>query len=204
MARACIVLTGGPGGGKTTLMRELREQDPSAHLWLMVPEAALPLLGTGLNLSAKSFQKAVISLQKAQEDILAELASDKVLLCHRGTLDPLAFWLRGGWDEDEFFQYTATTLAEHHDRYFAVLHLETAAINAAAYYRRWPDAHRQESATEAARVDVLCKRAWERHPRYARVVNADRDWPTKSFAAREILDGWLRELQRRETVVTET
>lgn len=38
-----IVLTGGPCGGKTSLLRELREADPYGERWLFVPEAA-PLL----------------------------------------------------------------------------------------------------------------------------------------------------------------
>ena len=107
-----IVLTGGPGGGKTTLMNELRHQDPNGERWLMVPEAAPLLFQTGLNGREKSFQLAVIHLQIALENICAEAAKPgQILLCHRGTLDPLAYWLRNGWHEEEFFTYTRTTLA---------------------------------------------------------------------------------------------
>ena len=38
-----IVVTGDPGGGKTTLIRELRADDPQRERWLLVPEAA-PML----------------------------------------------------------------------------------------------------------------------------------------------------------------
>ncbi len=37
MGRApVIVLTGGPGGGKSTLMRELRAEDLYARRWLLI------------------------------------------------------------------------------------------------------------------------------------------------------------------------
>ncbi|MDQ3813065.1 MAG: DUF4329 domain-containing protein [Armatimonadota bacterium] len=42
------MLTGGPGGDKSTLMRELREADPHARHWLLVPEAAPLLFQAGL------------------------------------------------------------------------------------------------------------------------------------------------------------
>jgi hypothetical protein len=107
----------------------------------------------------------------------------KVLVCHRGTLDPLAYWLRNGWDEKEFFAYTGMSREEHFRRYFGVLHLQTAAINAETHYRRWPDAHRPETLAQAAEIDRLCARAWSGHPRYVLIDNTDRDWLDKSRAA---------------------
>jgi Flp pilus assembly CpaF family ATPase len=63
MGRALIiVLTGGPGGGKSTLMRELRAEDPYARRWLLVPEAAPLLFQAGLDAREKSFQRAVVHL----------------------------------------------------------------------------------------------------------------------------------------------
>ena len=40
------MLTGGPGGGKSALMAELRAADPCAERWLLMPEAA-PLKAAG-------------------------------------------------------------------------------------------------------------------------------------------------------------
>jgi hypothetical protein len=49
----------------------------------------------------------VVQLQIALEDACAEAAKPhQVLLCHRGTLDALAYWLRNGWDEGKFFAAT--------------------------------------------------------------------------------------------------
>jgi AAA domain-containing protein len=187
-----IALTGGPGGGKTALMHDLRVGDPYARQWLLVPEAAPLLFQAGLDGRQQSFQRAAVRLQVALEDVCAGAAeSGQVLVCHRGTLDPLAYWLRNGWDEDEFFACTGTSRAEHFRRYIGVVHLQTAAIGAEAHYRRWPDAHRPESIAQAVETDRLCARAWDAHPGYVLIENASRDWPAKLDLAREALAALL-------------
>ena len=187
-----IVLTGGPGGGKTTLMHELRIEDPNAQHWLIVPEAAPLLFQAGFDGGKKRFQRAVVRLQIAIEDNFAQAAKPgQVLLCHRGTLDPLAYWLRRGWDESEFFAYTETTQDEHFQRYFGVIHLQTAAIGAETHYRRWPDAHRPETHEQAIETDYLCAHAWKDHARYVLIDNAGRNWPDKMQTVRDLLDMWF-------------
>jgi len=129
-----VVLTGGPGGGKTTFMHELRAEDPYARRWLLVPEAAPLLFQAGLSAREKGFQRTVVRLQITLEDACAEAAAPGlVLICHRGTLDPLAYWLRNGWPEAEFFALTQMMRAEHFRRYTGVIQLQTAAIGAEAH-----------------------------------------------------------------------
>lgn len=191
-----VVLTGGPGGGKSTLMRELHMEDRHARRWLLVPEAAPLLFQAGLDAHEKSFQRAVVRLQIALEDACAEAARPgQVLVCHRGTLDPLAYWLRNGWEEKEFFLLTQRSHEEHFRRYHGIIHLQTAAIGAEAHYRRWPDAHRPETCEQAVEIDVLCARAWSGHRRYAMVDNTGRDWLAKAQTARDLLDNLLAQTQ---------
>jgi hypothetical protein len=190
---ARIVLT---GGGKTALMGALRDEDRAARRWVWVPEAAPLLFGAGFSAAEVSFQAAVVRLQTALEDTCAAAAlPGQVLLCHRGSLDALAYWLRRGWSEGEFFRATATSRAEQFRRYDGVIHLQTAAVGAPEHYRRWPDARRPEAPEEAAEIDRLCARAWEGHPRYVRIENAGRDWPNKARAARDVLAAWLTSLR---------
>lgn len=149
-----IVLTGGPCGGKTTFIHELREQHPSADRWLMVPEAAPLLFAAGLKATEQIFQRAVVRLQIALEETCAMGAKPgQVLICHRGTLDPLAYWLTAGWPEAEFYNHVGFDRDELLGRYLAVIHVSTAALGAEQYYRCWPDAHRNESLQQAARID---------------------------------------------------
>jgi AAA domain len=180
-------------------MRELREEDPHAKHWVMVPEAAPLLFQAGLDARLKSFQIAVVRLQIQLETIFSEAASpEHVLICHRGTLDALAYWLRNGWREADFFVQTKMSQEEHFKRYSGVLHLQTTAIGAEPYYRYWPDAHRREDASEAAEIDGFCSASWARHPTYSMVENDSRRWEQKSDVARSTLHHWVA-LKRPES-----
>lgn len=152
----------------------------------------MPLLfQAGLDAREKSFQRTVVRLQMALEETCTEAARPgQVLLCHRGTLDPLAYWLRNGWNESEFFALTHLSREEHFRRYSGVIHLQTAAIGV-EHYRRWPDAHRPETLGQAAEIGHFCAHAWSGHPRYVLIDNADRDWSAKERTAQDVLTRWL-------------
>jgi hypothetical protein len=192
-----IVLTGGPGGGETTLMRELRAEDPDCRQWVLVPEAAPLLFQAGLSASNKAFQAAVVRLQLTLEEACALAAPPgAALVCHRGVLDPLAYWLMVGWEEEEFFPCAGFKRAELLARYTSVLHLQTTAIGAEAFYLRWPDAHRPETAEQAAGIDRSCLRAWDGHHRHVVLENGAGGWEEKSRRAHQALDDFPGPLER--------
>jgi len=188
--RPVIVLTGGPGGGKTTLINELAGDPAWAGRFAALPEAISWVGGLGISSSEKLFQRVMVQMQLALEDDLIRALSmqdQRFLLCHRGSLDPLAYWLDRGWLEEEFFEFTGTTRQEHYQRYTGIIHLVTAADGAQHAYHRWPDAHRPETTEQAIRLDRLLQQVWSGHLRYFRIGNEDCDWLTKAQKAREVL-----------------
>ena len=173
-------------------MRELRARDPQAERWLMVPEAAPLLFQAGLKAYDTSFQRAVVRLQIALEDACAEAAQPgQNLLCHRGTLDALAYWLHNGWDKETFSACVGRTLEELLLRYDLVLHLQTVAIGAQENYRGWPEAHRPETLEQAQEIDSLCAHVWRQHPRFILIENAGQGWHSKVATAFEALQNWF-------------
>jgi predicted ATPase len=183
-----IVLTGGPGGGKTSFMRELREADPEARVYLLVPEAATQLISAGLRPGTMDFQRAVIHLQHSLESACAQAGGPgKVLICDRGSIDSLAYWKLLGGEEDAFFDLTGMSYVEHLGRYAGVLHFETAAIDALPHYQR-VDLSRPEPPEEAARIDAMCGQLWSRHPRYVLLGNRGSSWEEKASRAQRQLD----------------
>jgi predicted ATPase len=195
--RLVVVLTGGPGGGKSTLMEELK-QDPSWEGRLLIlPQAVQAMHSVNLSPREKLFQRVLVNLQMGLEDGLVrslESEGPRLILCHRGSLDPLAFWRLRGWPENEFFQFTRTCRQDHYQRYAAVVHLVTAADDAAWAYKKWPEAHRPEEPEQAICLDNLLHEAWRGHPHYCRIANQGLDWPAKARQAREILDALFREI----------
>jgi len=178
-------------GGKTTLIEELACDSAWVVRFVALPEAIALMRFLNLSPREQLFQRAMVHLQMALEDGLDRalgLEDPRAILCHRGSLDPLAYWLARGWAEEEFFACTATTRREHYARYDAVIHLVTAAEGALHAYQRYPEAHRPEMLQEAVHLDHLLRRVWGGHPRYVLIDNAGRDWHAKSAAARQALE----------------
>ena len=183
-----IVLTGGPGGGKTTLLRDLRWDDPDAERWILVPEAATILIRAGHRPGSKEFQLTVVKVQLALEGACAQPARPgHVLVCDRSTVDSLAYWLDLGGTEEEFFDRTGMTAEEHYGRYAGAIQLQTAAIGARDHYQQLSDGARMEDPQTAAYIDDLCAQVWSKHPRYCVVQSTPEGWAAKSEFARECL-----------------
>jgi hypothetical protein len=175
-------------------MRELRAEDPGCRKWVLVPEAAPLMFQAGLSAREPVFQAAVVRVQLALEDACALAAMPgAVLVCHRGVLDPLAYWLAAGRAEEDFFPCVGFGRAELLGRYAGILHLQSTAIGAGQFYRRWPDAHRPETADQSAEIDRLCLRAWQGHRRHAVIENGEGGWPQKALCARRLLEIWPEE-----------
>lgn len=189
------MLTGGPGGGKTALINELTRDPAWAGHFAALPETISTMRDFGISSREKLFQSVMANIQMALEDgLVRALGSQnkRIILCNRGSLDPLAYWLDHGWPEQEFFEYTGTPRAKHYQRYTAVIHLVTAADGAQEYYKSWPDAHRSEPIEDAIRLDGLLHQVWRDHSNYHRISNDSRGWPAKARAVRTILGPYLR------------
>ena len=190
-----IALTGGPGGGKSSLIEDLRQHPDWKDRFVALPEAAQYARFVNISPAEKLFQRVIVRLQMGLEDGLEgalDTGDTRIMLCHRGSLDALAFWKQRGWSEEEFFTFTGTTLEDHYQRYTAVIHLVTSADGVPAAYTRWPQAHRPEEADEAIRLDRWLQQAWGGHPKYFCIDNARRDWPAKARQAFAILADLVR------------
>jgi predicted ATPase len=159
-----IVLTGGPGGGKTTaadlFRREIGEQV------VLVSESATTLFAGGFPRvsdpeARRSVQRAIFAVQRSLEDIQASLFPDRVLLCDRGTVDGAAYWPEGA---DGYFAEMGTTHQAELGRYDAVLFFETA--NVAGVEIEGGNRYRTESVQEAIDVDRRLRELWSSHPRF--------------------------------------
>lgn len=159
-----MVLTGGPGGGKTTAADLYRREIGDDVV--VVPEAATLLyLGgfprTGETEVRKATQKAVYHVQTNLEDAQSANYRSRVLLCDRGTVDGAAYW--PGVPE-EFFQHLGTSLEKELARYDAVIFFETAAVGGISIEGGNPT--RIESIEEALSLDSRLKSLWSKHPHF--------------------------------------
>jgi predicted ATPase len=174
-----IVLTGGPGAGKTAIL-ELAKRQFSGQL-AIIPESASVIFGGGFWRhdtipGRKAAQRAIYYVQREFEAMLVEEGQTLVALCDRGTVDGAAYWPDGF---DEFFQELHTTRAAEYARYAAVIHLRTPATEH-GYNAQNP--LRTESAQQAQAIDQRIHELWSGHPRVT-IINSAEDFLVKANRA---------------------
>jgi hypothetical protein len=190
-----VVLTGGPCGGKSTVLHTLAAglrgvdrvgavvQCPEAATFL-VEQAGVDrvgLIGTAAGRFAFNFHYA--RMQLAHEEELGALATATaagaansaaggraVLLCDRGMVDSKCYMPAEAWGRLlAALGQTDAGLCE--DRYDLVLHLVTAADGAEDAYRTAGNAARTETPAEARDLDRRMLAVWARHPRRVVIGN---------------------------------
>ena len=193
--RRRVVLTGGPGAGKTAVL-ELIRQSFCEHVKVL-PEAAGVIFGGGFPREddpecKRAAQRAIFFVQRELENT-GDSHNPTIVLCDRGTLDGLAYW---PGSVDEFLSSVGTTLDEQLARYDAVIHLRTPAPDH-GYNHQNP--LRTESAAAAAEIDVKILQAWQAHPRRF-VIESTSAFLDKAAKAIDILRGEMPECCRRHVV----
>ena len=189
-----VVLTGGPGAGKTAVL-ELIRQSFCVHVKVL-PEAAGIVFGGGFPRGdgfglREAAQREIFYVQRELESA-ADSANPAITLCDRGTVDGAAYWP----GPNDLWASVGTTLEEQLGRYDAVIHLRTPEASD-GYNHQNP--LRVESAAEAAVIDARILRVWEKHP-HRFIVEPSRDFIAKASRAIEILRGEVPECCRHHLV----
>jgi predicted ATPase len=182
-----IVVTGGPGAGKTAVL-ELMRHAFCRHVRIL-EEAAGIVFGGGFPrevspASRRAAQRAIFHVQRELEAV-ADADGAATVICDRGTLDGLAYWPGPG----DLCAEVGTTAEQELARYAAVIHLRTPS-ETNGYDHTNP--LRVETAAEALAIDQRIEQVWAAHPKRF-VVPATSDFLEKAERAIEILRGEVSE-----------
>jgi predicted ATPase len=183
--RKRIVLTGGPGAGKTAVL-ELVQQLTCQHV-VVLPEAASLLFrggfprGTRIGEQAAT-QRAIFHVQRELEAAADAADHAAIQLCDRGTVDGAGYWP----GPDTLWSALRVSREEEMARYDVVIHLRTPPATAYNHENPW----RIESALEAARIDELIALAWQGHPQRI-VIDSAVDFLEKARRAVAVLQAQL-------------
>jgi predicted ATPase len=175
--RRRIVLTGGPGAGKTAVL-ELVLHSFCSHVRVL-PEAAGIIFGGGFPRGSRSVermaaQRAIFHVQRELE-AAAEATPAALVICDRGTVDGYAYWPGG----EDFWAAVGTTRDDELLRYDTVIHLRSPAAGN-GYNHDNP--LRIETASEAAAIDERIVQAWNGHPRRV-IIDSTPDFLAKARRA---------------------
>lgn len=165
-----VVLTGGPGAGKTAVL-ELVRKVLCEHVAIL-PEAASILFGGGFwrlesSTGRMAAQRAIFHVQDEMQRLVLDEKKWSMGLCDRGTLDGLAYW---PGNESEYFETIDTTLERELQKYKAVIHLRSPSLARGYNYQ---NPIRTESAEVAAQIDQKIHEVWKGHPNYSQIESAD-------------------------------
>lgn len=188
-ALSLIVLTGGPGAGKTAVLSAARTMY-CEHV-ATIPEAATILFGGGFPrhetiAGRAAAQRAIFHVQREAERLVEEEQMAHAALCDRGTVDGLAYW---PGSESEYWSGFGTSREEQIARYDVVVHLRTPEDNGGYNHS---NRVRVEDVALARRIDERILRAWDGHPNRV-VIEAKSSFEDKLHASLEAIAPFLPE-----------
>ena len=186
-----IVFTGGPSGGKTSII-EILQRDLGKRV-ATVPEAATILYEGGFPRLAtpggkRCVQRAVYYVQGELESLFQQSHRVMALLCDRGALDGPAYWPEG---KPGFLSAVGTSFRKEAARYDVVFHLRTPRKTG---YKQ--GGTRIEAQAEALRLDRRIEAAWSGHSHRYVIEDTD-DFLLKVRRVRSILERELPQLFKR-------
>lgn len=166
-----LLVTGGPGGGKSTVIRRIEEEFRGRVL--CVPEAATLLLSGGFPPPGEkphpsdlaAFQRTIFTVIVNLEELFMNRAKREgiaLVLCDRGRLDGEAYMN----SREEFLATVGLNdRAPHLAAYDEVIHLESSAPHADFTWSHTSgNEHRMErSSSIAARIERRTWEAWRDH-----------------------------------------
>lgn len=169
-----VVLTGGPGAGKTAVL-ELIRLFFCEHVKTL-PEAAGIVFGGRFPRNQQvpvrqAAQRAIYHVQRELEST-GDAENAAIVLCDRGTIDGSAYWIGAG----DLFSSVGTTREAELARYETVIHLRTPS-SPRAYNQDNP--LRIESVEEAGAIDLRILDQWSGHP-HRLIVPATLDFLSKA------------------------
>lgn len=182
-----IVITGGPGAGKTAIL-ELARRKFCEHVRVL-PEAASIIFGGGFPredfiTSKKASQRAIYHVQHELEQLAVQSKCLAIALCDRGTLDGMAYW---PGTRPSYYSEIGTSEAKELKKYTAVIHLRSPALTM-GYNHSNP--LRVEDSKEAHRIDERIEAAWKHHP-HRHFIDAKDDFIDKAQAALSLISDHL-------------
>lgn len=185
-----IFFTGGPCGGKSTLINKAKQYlEQRGWKVFIIHEAATFLFSSGLSigkdhLSGKEFQAFLIRYQMMVQNLIAEAAKlskhqKVVILCDRSIIDSEAY-VGEKMFKQLMLEFGLSKFGLLHDLDAHVIHCVTAAIGAPEAYSFESNATRTESRPLARKKDGLLKKAYTGAPHIYYLPNEkDGDFETK-------------------------
>lgn len=199
-----IVLTGGPGSGKTTVLDGLvSNYKEKGYKVIVVPETATELITRGISpvdgtISMIDFQDLVLMTQLSKEAVVNRMlefskVKDTIIIYDRGTLDGLAYV-----SKDEFelvlkglkFEGINSNLLKLLNAYDLVIDL----VGSKEFYTTENNKARRENPDEAMKIGKSTLKAWLGHNKVKIVLPQERI-EDKTQEVIRIIDESLEEVQ---------
>ena len=177
-----IVITGGPGGGKTSALPVLAAELSARGFGVVpVPETATELISAGLTretlgsqyafqslLMKKQLEKEKLALTEA-ENLVKKEGRTAVIIFDRGLQDSRGYIPQS--DFEKVLEKNGITEARSRDGYDAVFFLRSPAVDLPQSYTVLNNEARTESPEEAALTDRVTFDAWRGCPVFSEIGN---------------------------------